>query len=93
MVETLEKNFKLIIKDDIRKTQTKTILQVNSSLIMLFYYRIGKIMFENNKYGNSFIKNVATEIKIEFPKIAGFSERNLRSMKNFYLEYQDNEIW
>ena len=65
MLETLEKNFKIVIKDDIRKTQTKTILQANSNLIML-YYRIGKIMFENSKYGNSFIKNVATGIKIEY---------------------------
>lgn len=50
-------------------------------------------MYENSKYGNSFIKNVANEIKIEFPDIEGFSERNLRSMKLFYLEYRNDEIW
>lgn len=50
-------------------------------------------MLENSKYGNSFIKNVATKIKIEFPKIEGFSKRILRSMKLFYLEYQDDKIW
>ncbi len=95
MIETLEKDFKMVIKkikDDIRNTQIKTIFQANSNLIML-YYRIGMIMFENSKYGNKFIKNVATEIKIEFPNIEGFSERNLRSMKLFYLEYKDDEIW
>lgn len=95
MIETLENDFKIVIKeikDDIRNTQIKTVLQVNSNLIML-YYRTGKIMFENSKYGNSFIKNVATEIKMEFPNIEGFSERNLRSMKLFYLEYKDDEIW
>ena len=95
MVETLEKDFKVvinIIKKDIRNTQIKTILQTNSNLIML-YFRTGKIIFENSKYGNSFIKNIATEIKIEFPNIEGFSERNLRSMKLFYLEYKDDEIW
>ena len=95
MVETLKKDFKVvinIIKKDIRNTQIKTILQTNSNLIML-YFRTGKIIFENSKYGNSFIKNIATEIKIEFPNIEGFSERNLRSMKLFYLEYKDDEIW
>lgn len=95
MVETLEKDFKVvinIIKKDIRNTQIKTILQTNSNLIML-YLRTGKIIFENSRYGNSFIKNIATEIKIEFPDIEGFSERNLRSMKLFYLEYKDDEIW
>ena len=95
MTETLEKDFKLVIKeikDDIKRTQIKTVLQVNSNLINL-YFRIGKIMFENSKYGNSFIKNVAIEIKIEFPSIEGFSERNLRNMKLFYLEYQNDENW
>ena len=67
-------------------------LQANSNLIML-YYRTGKVMLNNSKYGNSFIKNVATEIKIEFPNIEGFSERNLRNMKLFYSEYKDDEIW
>ena len=75
MIETIQEDFKMVmkeIKDDIRNTQIKTILKANSNLIML-YYRTGKIMFENSKYGNSFIKNVATEIKIEFPDIEGFS--------------------
>ena len=79
MIETLEKDFKKVvkeIKDDIKNTQAKTMLQANRNLIML-YYRIGKIMYENSKYGNNFIKNVANEIKIEFPEIEGFSERNL----------------
>ncbi len=30
---------------------------------------------------------------MEFPNIDGFSERNLRSMKLFYLEYQNDDIW
>ena len=95
MVEVLEKDFKIIvnkIKKDIRNTQIKTMLQANSNLIML-YFRTGKIMFDNSKYGNSFIKNVATQIKIEFPDIEGFSERNLRSMKLFYTQYKDGKIW
>ena len=95
MTKTLKKDYKIVIKqikDDIKRTQIKTVLQVNSNLINL-YFRIGKIMFENSKYGNSFIKNVAIEIKIEFPSIEGFSERNLRNMKLFYLEYQNDENW
>lgn len=95
MIGTLENDFKTIvneIKKDIKNTQIKTMVQVNSNLIML-YYRTGKIMFENSKYGNNFIKNVSTEIKLEFPDMEGFSERNLRSMKLFYSEYKDDEIW
>lgn len=32
------------------------------------------------------------ELKIDFPSIKGFSERNLKRMKKFYLEYKDYTI-
>lgn len=37
---------------------------------------------------NSFIKNVAESIKLEYPTLKGFSERNLKRMKRFYNEYK-----
>lgn len=64
--------------------------QVNSNLIMM-YFRIGKILDENSKYGNSFIKNIASAIKLEYPNMKGFSDRNLNYMKLFYKEYADDE--
>ena len=94
MVETINKdsfiNIVTDIKKDIRKTQIKTFQQVNSNLINL-YFRIGKRLEENSKYGNSFIKNVAESIKLEYPGLKGFSERNLKYMKKFYLEYKGDE--
>ena len=66
--------------------------QVNSKLIMM-YFRIGKILEENSKYGNSFIKNVSHSIKLAYPNIKWFSDRSLRSMKYFYNEYKDNGKW
>ena len=78
------------IKDEIRNTQAKTIRQVNSNLIMM-YFRIGKILFENSLNDGHFIKRVATELKIEYPKLSGFSEGNLRRMRKFYDEYRDDE--
>lgn len=86
-------NFKEIIsriKNDVRKTQLKTMSQANSNLIML-YFRIGKILSENSKYGNSFIKNTSIELNMAFPNIKGFSERNLKRMKRFYNEYKSFE--
>ena len=80
------------IKNEIRTTQVRTMQQVNSNLIMM-YFRIGKILAENSKYGNKFIENIAMELKLEFPDLKGFSGRNLRSMKLFYEEYADNIIW
>ena len=79
------------IKNEIRTTQVRTMQQVNSNLIMM-YFRIGKILSENGRYGNKFIDNVSRNLKLEFPNIEGFSVRNLKYMKKFYLEYKDDEI-
>ena len=89
----LEKDFKdivLNIKNEIKTSQTKAMIEVNKNLITL-YFRLGKILSENSKYGKSFIKNVSTELKLEFPNMKGFSERNLNYMKLFYEEYRDDE--
>lgn len=66
--------------------------EVNSNLIML-YFKLGKIVSENKQYGNNFTKQVSIELKLTFPNIKGFSERNIRSMRLFYEEYADDEKW
>lgn len=89
----LEKDFKMLldnIKLDIKNTQRKTMMEANSNLIML-YFRLGKIIEDNSEYGNYFIENVSTELKLEFPKTQGFSIRNLKYMKKFYNEYKDDQ--
>lgn len=91
--EKISKNFKNVvssIKNEIKTTQINTMQYVNKNLIMM-YFRIDKILDENSKYGNSFIENIANAIKIEYPNIKGFSNRNLKYMKKFYIEYKDNE--
>ena len=89
----LEKDFKTILNDikyEIKNTQRKTIIEANSNLIRL-YFKLGKIIEDNSQYGNYFIENVSTELNLEFPKIQGFSVRNLKYMKKFYNEYKDDE--
>lgn len=56
------------------------------------YFRLGKILNDNYKYGNKFIDEVSKDLKIEFPNSTGFSVRNLKYMKKFYLEYKDDEL-
>lgn len=90
MLEQDFKNILLNIKHEIKNSQIKTMFEVNKNLIML-YFRLGKIISENSEYGKGFIKNVSTELKLEFPNMKGFSERNLNYMKLFYEEYKDDE--
>ncbi len=67
-------------------------MNANYNLVNL-YYRIGKAISENSKWGDKFIDNVAVELKIAFPRQKGFSIRNLKYMKSFYNEYkEDNEF-
>ena len=90
----LDNEFKIIInniKSEIKVTRLKMMQQANSNLMML-YFKIGKILDENSKYGNEFIKNISMELKLEYPNMKGFSERNLKRMKRFYKEYKDYTI-
>ena len=85
----LEKDFKLIvenIKSEIYKTQTLIMSDANKRLIDLYYY-VGKIVSENSSWGNKFIESLSTTMRIEFPNIKGFSVRNIKNMKKFYLEF------
>ena len=84
-IETISK-----IEEEIRTTQAKTMHQVNSNLILM-YFRIGKILAENISQDLHFIKKVATEIKFSFPNQNGFSVRNLKSMKKYYLICSRNQ--
>ena len=63
----------------------------NTNLINL-YFRLGKILNDNYKYGNKFIDDISRELKLEFSNIDGFSVRNLKYMKKFYLEYKDDKF-
>ena len=80
------------IKNDVTKTQLDILINANVNLVNL-YYRLGKILSENSKWGNKFIDNVAMDLKISFPNQKGYSVRNLKYMKAFYEEYKnDNEF-
>jgi len=93
MIEISEKDFKKIIgevKNQISSTRIEIFQNANMSLLKL-YYNIGKIIYDNSKWGNKFIDEMARELKISFPNIKGFSIRNLKSMKKYYLICSKNE--
>ena len=90
----LEQDFKDIInniKNEINSTQIMVMSDANKRLMEL-YFKIGRIIYENYNWGDNFIENLEREIKLSFPNVKGFSARNLRRMKRFYVEYMDEEI-
>ena len=95
MIEELDKTYNGVIDEiklDIGKTQLDIMINANKSLVNL-YYRIGKVLYDNSRWGNKFIDKLAFELKLSFPNQKGFSVRNLKYMKTFYNEYKnDSEL-
>jgi len=89
-----EKDFKEIIakiKNEIAKTQVSIMSDANQKLINM-YFNIGKYINEKSEWGNRFIDELELELKLDYPNSKGFSARNLRRMKRFYLEHASDEI-
>ena len=79
------------LKANIKRTQIKASLAVNSELIRL-YWDLGKQIIEkqeNTQWGSGFIDQLSKDLKEEFPNMGGFSKYNLYHTRNFYLFYSE----
>lgn len=81
----------------IRNGKEKAYAAVNASMIAT-YWNIGRrIVLEEQKgelraeYGTQLLKKLSIELTKEIGK--GFTERNLRNFRLFYLQFSDYEIW
>ncbi|MEE1291650.1 MAG: PDDEXK nuclease domain-containing protein, partial [Spirochaetota bacterium] len=77
------------LKKDIRLTQLKASIAVNEEMLIL-YWNIGKDISQkqlDSKYGSHFFEILSKDLRADFPEAQGFSERNLRYMKQFYTFY------
>ncbi len=80
------------LKSKIRQAQYKAYRAVNTELITL-YWEIGESIVDKQEklgWGQKIIQKLSEDLQKEFPKNSGFSERNLKYMRQFYLEYKDN---
>lgn len=88
-----EKQFIDIIKL-IKSAKEKTLLQVNASLIEL-YWNIGTYVHQkvvSNEWGKSIVSELSKHIQKVEPGIQGFSDRNIWRMKQFYETYTNEEF-
>lgn len=77
------------LKENIRKSQIKAAIAVNSELIHL-YWNLGEQITEkqqNAQWGSGFIEQLSKDLQAEFPDIKGFSSRNLWKCKKLYQFY------
>lgn len=83
------------IKNRVRQGQVKAYLAVNTELLAT-YWDIGKMIHERQQqegWGKGVIPRLAIDLKNELSEVKGFSERNLKTMVQFYSEYQSLTIW
>ncbi len=86
------KNWLTELKSKIRSVQVKAAVAVNSALIE-FYWELGKMISEKQtQWGTQFLENLSIDLKSEFPEMQGFSTRNLKYIKQFYLFYTNAQI-
>lgn len=89
-IQTTEyKEFIKHLKQRVREVQIKASLQVNSTLLK-FYWEIGKEIVQKQEkahWGSGFLKNMSQDLIEEFPDVKGFSHRNLKYIRQWYLFY------
>ncbi|MBP5444797.1 MAG: DUF1016 family protein [Acholeplasmatales bacterium] len=77
------------IKETIRENQNKTMVIVNSSMIMT-YYEIGVIINKRKSWGSKYIEKLSNDLK-EYGK--GYSMQNLYRMSQIANEYTYEELF
>jgi predicted nuclease of restriction endonuclease-like (RecB) superfamily len=77
------------LKSKIHEAKRKVAFSITSQLLEL-YWEIGKdicVKQQTSNWGNSLIEQIASELKLEFPEMKGFSRRNLYAIKQWYSFY------
>jgi predicted nuclease of restriction endonuclease-like (RecB) superfamily len=94
MSTELDKNYGQILKDlkdKIRRARIRASVVVNAQVLQM-YWEIGRTILEQQKkvgWGKKVIKQLSADLRIEFPDVKGFSERNLIYMQTFAAAYPD----
>ncbi len=85
------------IKALLHEARSAVIRNINTAMVMT-YFEIGRmIVMDEQKgkkragYAEETLKNLSLDLTGEFGK--GFSERNLRAFRQFYLTYSTRAIW
>jgi predicted nuclease of restriction endonuclease-like (RecB) superfamily len=79
------------LKKNINQSRLKTALQVNSNMLIEYWY-IGKQIIQKAEvegWGAKIIERLAVDLQKEFPEAKGYSVRNLLYMKQFAAVYPD----
>ena len=75
------------LKSRYRQVQLKAALTVNTALLQ-FYWQLGSdilVRQASASWGQGFLAQISADLMQEFPGVAGFSERNLKYIRQWVL--------
>jgi len=78
------------LKSKIRSVQIKAAVKVNTE-VLNFYWDLGADIVEKQaatKWGDGFLSKLSQDLIAEFPDIKGFSERNIKYIRQWFLFYR-----
>lgn len=87
--------FLAALRERILHARTSAARAINRELVLL-YWDIGRNIVEKQQvlgWGESVIDRLSSDLQDAFPRMTGFSPRNMRDMKRFYLAYSDESMW
>lgn len=79
------------LKTQIRTAQIRAMVKVNQELLLMYWNMGTRILElqEQTSWGDSFLLQLAKDLKKEFPNSSGYSYRNLKYVRTFARENTD----
>lgn len=88
------KDFFVAIKTTIQSAQIKASVIVNQELLKL-YWNLAQMIIEkqeSSSWGDGILENISKDLKREFPNMKGFSLRNLKYMRQWFLYWNESFV-
>ena len=81
------------IKQRIQTAQIKAAVTVNQELLRLYWNMAERMVAkqEQTQWGDGFIKQMSIDLHEEFPGMKGFSERNLKYIRQWYQFFRKSD--
>ncbi len=82
------------LKIEIKQAQIRAAVSLNKEVISM-YWKIGRSILDRQKklgWGAKVIDRLSKDLRKEFPEMKGFSQRNLKYMRSFAENWQDEQI-
>jgi len=87
------KNWLKDLKQKVLQSQLKAAVKVNSALLE-FYWELGEEIVQRQAqacWGDGFLKQLSQDLMAEFPDMKGFSERNLKYIRQWVVFYSNEK--